>query len=242
MQPVFVLGLGAQKAGTTWLWNYLHERADADMGMLKEYHVLDMRYTPGITRYPEKRLEALRQLGWLHRFLPPARQSTAWRLHRMEKSLKHYFDYFEGLLGKPGINLTGDITPAYSALPTEALAEVKQGFAARGIAVKVVFLMRDPAERALSATRREREKFPHLCPPGELEDVVRALCRTENYEARARYEKTLARIEQVFPTEDSFLCLYENLFKPESIAGLCTCLGVPAVPGRFDARINSAGD
>lgn len=242
MQPVFILGVGAQKAGTTWLWNYLHERSDSDMGMVKEYHVLDVLFTPGITDHGAKRARQLQALGWFHRFLPASRQATAWRLHRMERNLENYFDYFQGLLRKSGIRITGDITPSYAALPVAALSEVKQGFAARGIAVKVVFLMRDPAERTLSATRRHREKYPEHCPPGELEEIMQALCRTEEYEARARYEKTLACIEQVFAPEDTFLCLYENLFTPASIERLCACLGVPTVKGRFDERVNSAGD
>jgi hypothetical protein len=242
MQPVFVLGVGAQKAGTTWLHNYLQERPDTDMGMVKEYHVLDVRVTPGITDHGAKRARQLREFGWFHRFLPASRQAPVWRLHRMERDLEQYFDYFQGLLRKPGIRITGDITPSYSALPVEALEQVKEGFAARGITVKVVFLMRDPAERALSASRRHREKYPELCPSGDLEDVMKALCRTEEYEARARYEQTLARLKQVFAPEDTFLCLYENLFTPASIERLCTCLGMPVVPARFDERINSAGD
>jgi hypothetical protein len=237
-----VLGVGAQKAGTTWLHNYLQERPDSDMGMVKEYHVLDVRFTPAITGYAAKRAQAMRGLSWLHRFLPAAKQAPAWRLHQMDCQFDRYFDYFEGLLQKPGVRLTGDITPSYSALPVEALEQVKQGFAARGIAVKVVFLMRDPAERTVSATRRNLEKYPEQCPPGDLVEVMKAMCRTDEYEARARYEQTLDRLEQVFAPEDTFLCLYEDLFTPASIERLCTCLGVPVVPARFDERVNSAGD
>ena len=34
---VFLLGIGAQKAGTTWLHAQLNRRRDADFGFLKEY-------------------------------------------------------------------------------------------------------------------------------------------------------------------------------------------------------------
>ena len=41
-QNTFVLGVGAQKAGTSWLHHQLASRADTDFGFLKEYHVFDV--------------------------------------------------------------------------------------------------------------------------------------------------------------------------------------------------------
>ena len=43
---VFLLGIGAQKAGTTWLHAQLNRRRDADFGFLKEYHVHDALTLP----------------------------------------------------------------------------------------------------------------------------------------------------------------------------------------------------
>ncbi len=37
-----MLGLGAQKAGTTWLSDYLRSSPQYDYGFRKEYHVLDV--------------------------------------------------------------------------------------------------------------------------------------------------------------------------------------------------------
>ena len=37
----FLLGVGAQKAGTSWLHDQLNRRHDADFGFLKEYHIFD---------------------------------------------------------------------------------------------------------------------------------------------------------------------------------------------------------
>ena len=36
---LFVLGIGAQKAGTTWLYEYLKAQNHSNMGFTKEYHV-----------------------------------------------------------------------------------------------------------------------------------------------------------------------------------------------------------
>jgi hypothetical protein len=43
---LFVLGLGAQQAGTTWVWKYLSQMNGADFGFAKEYHVFDTIHLP----------------------------------------------------------------------------------------------------------------------------------------------------------------------------------------------------
>ena len=42
----FVLGLGAQKAGSSWLHAQLNHRRDAEFGFLKEYHIHDALTLP----------------------------------------------------------------------------------------------------------------------------------------------------------------------------------------------------
>ncbi|MDA7431157.1 hypothetical protein N8463_01720 [Synechococcus sp. AH-601-P06] len=42
----FVLGLGAQTAGSSWLHAQLNRRRDANFGFLKEYHIHDARTLP----------------------------------------------------------------------------------------------------------------------------------------------------------------------------------------------------
>jgi hypothetical protein len=42
----FVLGIGAQKAGSSWLHAQLNRRRDAEFGFLKEYHIHDARTLP----------------------------------------------------------------------------------------------------------------------------------------------------------------------------------------------------
>ena len=42
----FVLGVGAQKAGTTWLHSYIASNATAHMGFTKEYHIWDAVHSP----------------------------------------------------------------------------------------------------------------------------------------------------------------------------------------------------
>lgn len=49
MQKDFILGVGCQKGGTSWLRNQLNNHETCDFGFLKEYHVFDYLYL-----YPEE--------------------------------------------------------------------------------------------------------------------------------------------------------------------------------------------
>ena len=40
-EKVFILGVGCQKGGTTWLHKQLDKHPNVNMGFTKEYHVFD---------------------------------------------------------------------------------------------------------------------------------------------------------------------------------------------------------
>ena len=46
MEKIFVLGVGCQKGGTTWLYKQLIKSEAVNFGYTKEYHVFDTIYTP----------------------------------------------------------------------------------------------------------------------------------------------------------------------------------------------------
>ena len=74
---VFLLGLGAQKAGTTWLHEQLQRRADTDFGVLKEYHVHDARTMPELARVRRIEMSLSQPRSWIQprRWLRPRRVS-----------------------------------------------------------------------------------------------------------------------------------------------------------------------
>ena len=92
---VFCLGVGAQKAGTSWLHEQLNGREDANFGFLKEYHFLDALTLDSFS-------------GFRPTHAPPWKWRT-WRRNRFFQKPERYFDYFTKLLSKPGVTLCGDI-------------------------------------------------------------------------------------------------------------------------------------
>jgi LPS sulfotransferase NodH len=147
--PDFVC-IGAQKAGTTWLFDNLEIQDGIWVPPEKEIHffnavcpheellgVEELPFPHGLARYrPLVRRPARATLRWLRRFHNEPR-STAW-----------YHSLFANEFSQG--KLRGDLTPAYSTLDERGVA-----FARRVLhpGVRVFLVIRNPIERTWSAIR-----------------------------------------------------------------------------------------
>ncbi|WP_353474956.1 sulfotransferase family protein [Salipiger sp. H15] len=237
-QKTFFLGLGGQKCGSTWIQAYLNRQEGSDFGRLGEYQVWEHQLGGVFARYsvPVPPLRERLRAGIKTRFgADEPAQHLRWRLQADPEA---YFDYFAGLLERPGTLRTGDITPSYAALPAETLARIRDGFARRGIAVKAIFSMRDPVDRLRSHLRMEMEKG-RLPLAQDNTDPLRAFYASPEAEARSRYDRTLSALEQVFSPADLHLPLFETLFTDAGIAALASFAGVPAERGSGTTKVNA---
>jgi hypothetical protein len=126
------LCVGAQKGGTSWLYRQLERHPDFWMPPVKELHYLD-----SLTR--------------TRRFHPPRcrDQRDASFLDSMKNlSAQFYIDLenYGRLFEHKGSLVSGDISPAYSTVSDEIIQRVVNSFPN----LKVIFLARDPVERAWS--------------------------------------------------------------------------------------------
>jgi hypothetical protein len=152
-QPDF-LCIGAQKAGTTWLYQHLHLHPDFWMPPRKELHYFDQRGRAGCLGRPRKEDE--RDFHFLE------------ALNRLSDQPFIDLDGYAQLFEVKGSLISGDITPAYSTLEDEIIARITRRFPK----LKVIFLARDPVERALSQLSMDvRFKLTDpfdLCDPDEV--------------------------------------------------------------------------
>ena len=126
------LCVGAQKAGTSWLYQQLEPHPDFWMPPVKELHYFD-------------------QLNKRRQFHPPrcGDERDASFLHGMKNLNGRFYldlDGYGRLFCHKGRLLSGDISPAYSTLTDEVIERVVNHFPN----MKVVFMARDPVERAWS--------------------------------------------------------------------------------------------
>ena len=131
------LCIGAQKGGTTWLYQQVNSHPDFWMPPLKELNYFDQMSR---SRHPDR--------------------SARSKLSLRDERDRHFLDALESLCAVPCIDLeryaqlfapkgsllSGDISPAYCIVPEEIIAAIIKHFPD----LKVIFLARDPVERAWS--------------------------------------------------------------------------------------------
>ncbi len=126
------LCVGAQKAGTSWLYRQLEPHPDFWMPPVKELHYLD-----NLNR--TKRHQTPRSNDERDAFFVEGIKDLSMKSHID-------LDRYGHLFGHKGSLLSGDISPAYSTLSDEIIERVVNHFPN----TKVIFLARDPVERAWS--------------------------------------------------------------------------------------------
>jgi hypothetical protein len=236
-QKSFLLGVGCQKGGTTWLHHYLRRSPQFERGYRKEYHVFDSRDLPS-EEWMRDRI-----LGMADDELQKARRgepADPVQLHRasMYVDPEFYFDYFAGLLrSRPRIRLTADVTPDYAMLSADRMQNIKSSFEARRVRTVAAFLMRDPVERVWSQIRmqqgRDRKRFP-----APAEEMVARLYDEPSYDMRTRYDKTIATVDSVFAEDEVYYGFYETLFTDEEVRKVCELTGIKFHPPNFDKMSN----
>ncbi len=235
--PTFVLGLGAQKAGTTWLSDYLRGSPAFAGGFRKEYHVFDVLQPP---IEPARRVKVLaraaRDLERLQR--GEATGGAPLHIAAMLADQERYFDYFAGLLAQtPGARVTGDLTPNYAMLDATTLTRIREGFAVRGVRVVAVFLMRDPIERLWSASRMHVERGAD--PEADAGARVLERYRERSYEGRTRYDRTLETLDAAFPPDETYVGFYERLFTDRATRAICRLAGLEHHAPDVERRSNA---
>jgi len=213
--PDFLV-IGAQRAGTTWLHRVLRQHPSLWLPPVKELHYFDrLETTRTILDPKERRRVGLKQLlsldPWLVSYWLRAR-SDEWyaRLFRGAKA--------EGLVA-------GEITPAYATLDETVLRRIKR----LNDNIKLIFVMRDPVERAWSAVNNAAKKG--AADASSVEKSIKR-ARESGAAARSAYADTIKRLEAVFPANQVHYCFFEDLRdRPEALTSdLFSFLGVEPVP------------
>jgi hypothetical protein len=243
-RPVFLLGVGCQKGGTTWLHAELTKCPHVDMGFTKEYHIFDGLYISGCDDKLRERQQKLRTRLGSGALVSGDQSARLLKLIGFHVEIDLYYNYFQFLaLRDPSVRLVGDITPAYAGLPVEALRAIRSELRARGFHVKVVFLMRDPFERLWSIVRHIRRKRGARHPRIRFAQSEAAFLLDKAGDQRVRfktdYRLTVANLEAVFPPEDILYGFYEALFTVEAATRIGDFLGIAFQPD-FMARVNAS--
>lgn len=213
----FILGLGNQKCGTSWLHKYLCQSNKFVEGFAKEFHVWDRMDIPLFSHQKSH----LRQ----RKLISPKR----YQRYQMQNSDDYYFSYFDTLMSGEKV-ISSDISPSYSGLKAHRLEYIKNQFLEKEIDTKAIILVREPLSRIKSAVRfnLDRGNYSEGIKSNEM-DFESALLQYYNNEhclIRTKYENIISEAESVFASDNIYIGFYENMFEESEVERLSKFLQV----------------
>jgi hypothetical protein len=233
LYPDFI-GIGAQRAGTTWLSRNLQVHPQIWMPPIKEVHYFDEKiHDPSnaalrlacrifgrrVTDRRWRRQVRLRMRRHLKKY---SREDFLW-------DLKYYVgapgDGWYASLFEPGRGrMIGEITPAYSTLEPSTVARIHEIMPE----VKIVFMMRNPIERAWSQAVMGFDKVEDRAINAVAEKELRRHFGGEGSRLRTDYLRTLRNWETFYAQEQIFAGFLEDIyfFPEETLRRLYRFLGV----------------
>ena len=191
-RPDFIC-IGAQKAGTSWLYHQLTLHPDFWMPPIKELHYFDMLGKGNWGNSP-RRADERDQL-----FLDKINEIGGAGYLDLES--------YSALFAPKATLLSGDITPSYSILNEEIIEQVVSNFKN----LKVIFLARDPVERAWSQLSMQvRLRNLQLADPTDPDEVIRCLLEPR-FLLRSYPSKIVARWKRHVPSDLFRVYFFDDL-------------------------------
>jgi hypothetical protein len=229
-RPTFLLGVGAQKAGTTWLYQRLKALESVKFGELKEYHYWDHLFHSDVVPGPNNKMADIN-----------LRRREVQQLLFSEP--KGYENYFLSLING-GASLTGDITPSYGCLNEDQFQIIGRRIREAGFKLRVVFIMRDPVERNWSAQRmaRRRKLASGVVKPDHYyAQSFRQFYQEKGMQRRTRYDLTVEALESAFTEDERHFVIFEEMFTPNSLVRLSKFIGVDSdIFSEHHKKVNSS--
>ncbi|MDO6591594.1 MULTISPECIES: hypothetical protein [Rhodobacterales] len=217
-KPTFILGVGAQKSGTSWLYAQLARQDTVDLGFRKEYHIWDAVFLPHFDSFlanPKWYSKGAAKLG-------SRRHANTLKCLQMQTEDGAYANYFKSRI-HGNVNTTGDITPSYSGLDASHFTKIRNELEEAGFAVKVVFIMRDPVARNWSAClMRQRivARSGRHIDDDALLNMFDEFYKLQRSLDHTLYDKTVINLRSAFDESDIHFGIYENLFDETSLKRL----------------------
>ena len=218
------LCIGAQKSATTWLHANLNAHADVWLPPRKELHFFTEAPKYPSPRFGRGQLVAapraqLRDVasdlrrGRLRKALYSIRYLSS--ANRLDTYLRLFPSAF------PGVR--GEVTPAYSMLDQDDVLRVREALPD----IKIIFLIRDPIERAWAQIRM-------LKLHGQELDVLVRRVNQPGMEWRGAYDATLSRWKSVVREGHLHVETFDRIrdHPQDALADVCRFLDIAAI--QFD--------
>ncbi len=207
------IGIGAQKAGTSWLFSRLDELPAFQLPYKKEIHYFDRdRSYPSPNFLAEDRLvKRLMNLRWSTK----AVKRLLLSIHNLKKTKWLYRYYFSNYNDEwylslfDGIDkITGEISPSYAIIDEKDVVNMHLLLPD----IKLIYLIRNPVERAWSHFRFSRLKRKKIKSMDEVtEEDILAFLKKDRQDSRSNYSKTLEVYTKYYRKEQLLIGFYDAI-------------------------------
>lgn len=242
-------GIGAQKAGTSWLFDCLAQSKECHVSPTKELHYFDALYVKSESSHIKRRQEQLRRAVECLSSDVDAKN----RKHLKDAQVlierlsihattpgdhRRYVDYL--CKGHWGEKIICDFTPSYCTLDRAGFAEMDSIGSA-----KFIFVLRDPVDRMWSQIRMAvSAENPNLSDAKYTTKCIAAaekllLDRDMSRIPRANYRRTMTELEAAVPSDRIYYAFYETLFTQDSVDHICAFLGISPISITAEKRVNT---
>lgn len=242
-EPTLLLCVGATKAGTSWLNEYLAAHPDCHLRTVKELHYFDAydfdRQAPQIEQLETQAEMFERRLARAEperRTLLAAkardRRELAALIAREEDDLA-YIDYLSS--GRWTRPLVADMTPAYSLLSVERLRRM----AALLPDVRFLYILRDPVARLWSHVRMMARRRG-AAEAGRAAKILHNTIRGAETEIikRSDYRGALERLWAAVDPARLMVMFYEDMMTLPGMRRICAFLGIAPVEPDLATRVH----
>lgn len=244
--PTLLICVGATKAGTSWVYRYLHDHEECFARLVKECHyfstsnykklVRQLKILNRLVVHYEARLIEAEAADDIIRILNLSRRIDDTKLLIMALSadrsdVSAYLEYLQA--GRMDETVLLDVTPAYALLEPAEIARIS----ALPIRVKLQYLMRVPLELLWSHVRmvakrslKEGQDFLVNC-----QDILQRVLHTQEEAyivTRGDYKSNIARFAAVFDRSQFQVGFSENLQDGPKFESMCTYRGINATSAR----------
>ena len=257
--PHFI-GVGAPRAGTTWIYEVLRRHPAIWMPPIKELHYFDsLDPTVSFKRHTHKQSYRLKQFGgWRSKhYVADFARRTGWLQDKDKTQIKADFswdkiffgsggdlDWYRALFraaGEQGF-ITGEFTPDYAVVQPKIASKMSEV----NPNLKIILMLREPVSRTWSnavfyVTRRLKRPIDSVS-----DDDWITYCERKSCIERSDYAKMLRTLHTAFRAEQIFVGYYDEVVRdPENLViRLMRYLGADAdlgpVSDYLRVRVNAA--
>ncbi|MGB3642253.1 MAG: sulfotransferase [Rivularia sp. (in: cyanobacteria)] len=232
------LCIGAQKAGTTWLYENLKKHPDIGLPNVKELHYFNAR-EKALIKKPIERLIHPNSLG-----IAVQKSLKKWRIKTLitevlsnlySGNLIDLFSYshdffnfsndrlYSSVFSSMSEEITGEIAPEYGVISKDSIAHIYQLMPR----TKIIFILRNPIDRAWSAARMNlsitTKDFASLSHEDFINNFDSQVSRK-----RSNYLKIIETWQCYYPEKQFLICFFDELAKKpqQFIHRICEFLNV----------------